>query len=203
MHISEGVLPAAVLAGGAVLSIAGCYIGLRKLDWDKMMTVAMLAAAFFVASLVHVPIGPVSAHLVLNGLLGVVLGWASFPAITVALLLQALLFQFGGLLVLGVNAFNMGLPPVLCYYIFRPMLTGNTTSRSSAAFACGFFSVTLSALLTAGSLALAGDGFIPAAKTLILAHLPVMLIEGIITAFIVGFVHRVRPELLDFAAGTR
>ena len=50
-----------------------------------------------------------SAHLILNGLLGVVLGWAAFPVIFVALLLQAVLFQFGGFTVLGVNTATMGL----------------------------------------------------------------------------------------------
>ena len=59
-----------------------------------------------------------SAHLVLNGLLGALLGFVAFPAITVALLLQALLFQYGGILVLGVNTATMALPPILCYYLF-------------------------------------------------------------------------------------
>lgn len=199
MHISEGILSPAILGGGAVLSAVGCYIGLRNVDWDRILPVAMLAAAFFVASLVHVPVGPVSAHLVLNGLLGVILGWASFPAITVALLLQALLFQYGGLLVLGVNAFNMAMPPVLCYYLFRGLLNGNARMRSVGAVLCGALSVALSGLLTASSLALTGQEFMPVAKAILLAHLPVMAIEGLITMLIVNFIHRVRPELLQFS----
>lgn len=200
MHISEGVLPPSVLLGGAVLTVIGTALGLRRIDWDRIMTVALLAAAFFVASLIHVPIGPVSAHLVLNGLIGVILGWACFPAIVVALLLQALLFQFGGLLVLGVNAFNMALPPVICHYLFRRALTGTATPRTGAAFACGFLSVLMSASLTALSLALAGEGFIPVAQSLLVAHLPVMVVEGCITALVVSFLLRVRPEVLDFTA---
>ena len=47
MHISEGVLSPAVLGAGAVLAAAGIVIGLRKLDYDRLMTVAILAAAFF------------------------------------------------------------------------------------------------------------------------------------------------------------
>ena len=46
-------------------------------------------------------------HLILNGLLGMLLGWAAFPSIFVALMLQAILFQYGGITVLGVNTFNM------------------------------------------------------------------------------------------------
>ena len=93
MHISEGVLSPAVLGAGAALAVAGLAMGLRKLDYDRLMTVAILAATFFVGSLIHVPIGPSSAHLILNGLVGILLGWAAFPAIFVALLLQAVLFH--------------------------------------------------------------------------------------------------------------
>lgn len=199
MHISEGILSPAILASGAGLSLVGCYLGLRSVDWDKILPVSMLAAVFFVASLVHVPIGPVSAHLVLNGLLGLLLGPACFPAITVALLLQALLFQYGGLLVLGVNAFNMAMPPILCYYLFRSMLYGSGTMRSVGAVLCGALSVALSGLLTATTLALAGQAFMPVAKAIFLAHLPIMAIEGLITMLIVNFIHRVRPELLHFS----
>ena len=95
MHIAEGVLSAPVLLTGAVVAAGGTSIGLKKIDYDRIMTVALLAAAFFVASLVHIPIGPASGHLLLNGLMGVILGWGAFPAILVGLFLQALLFQFG------------------------------------------------------------------------------------------------------------
>jgi cobalt/nickel transport system permease protein len=89
MHISEGVLSVPILISGAALTAAGVTIGLRKMRNDTLVTVAILSAAFFVGSLVHIPVGPSSAHLILNGLLGAVLGWASFPAILVGLLLQA------------------------------------------------------------------------------------------------------------------
>ena len=95
MHISQGVLSAAVLAGGAVLAVAGIAAGLRKLEGEALVRTGVLSAAFFAASLVHLPIGPVSIHLVLSGLMGAMLGFAAFPAIFVGLLLQALLFQFG------------------------------------------------------------------------------------------------------------
>ena len=95
MHISEGVLSGPVLLSGAALAVAGTAIGLKKLDYDQVAKVGMLSAAFFVASLIHVPIGPSNAHLILNGLVGLLLGWAAFPAILVALVLQAVLFQFG------------------------------------------------------------------------------------------------------------
>ena len=80
MHISEGVLSGPVLLSGAALAAAGTAIGLKKLNYDRIAQAGILSAAFFVAALVHVPIGPSSAHLILNGLVGLLLGWAAFPA---------------------------------------------------------------------------------------------------------------------------
>ncbi len=71
---------------------------------------AVLSSVFFIASLIHVPVGPSAAHLILNGVCGLLLGWMAFPAILVGLALHALLFQFGGLTTLGVNTFNMAFP---------------------------------------------------------------------------------------------
>ena len=101
MHISEGVLSAPVLVSGGALAAAGTAIGLKKIDYDHIARVGILSATFFVASLVHVPIGPSSVHLIMNGIVGLLLGWAAFPAILVALVLQAVLFQFGGITALN------------------------------------------------------------------------------------------------------
>ena len=201
MHISEGVLAAPVLGGGVLLAAVGTWLGLRKLDYDRLMTVAILSAAFFVASLIHVPVGVSSAHLILNGLLGAVLGWAAFPAILVGLALQALLFQYGGITVLGVNTFNMAAPAVICAMAFKGLLAGNGRGRAVGAFCCGFLSVGLSAGLTAVSLALSGEGFVAAAGALFVAHLPIMVAEGVIVGFAVPFLAKVRPEVLAFRTG--
>jgi cobalt/nickel transport system permease protein len=97
LHITEGILTGPVLFTGAALTVAGTAVGLKKLDYDSIPRVAILSAGFFVASLIHVPVGPASVHLVLNGLVGIMLGWLAFPAILIGLLLQAILFQFGDL----------------------------------------------------------------------------------------------------------
>lgn len=199
MHISEGVLSPAILGLGAVLTVGGTALGLRRLDYDRLMTVAILAAAFFVGSLIHIPIGPSSAHLIVNGLLGVILGWAAFPAILVALMLQSVLFQYGGFTVLGVNAFNMAFPAVLSFLLLRPLLSRPGRMRATAAFCCGAFSVAGAAVLTAASLAFTDEGFLQAAQLLFLAHVPVMIVEGIVTMLAISFLSRVRPEILSFA----
>jgi len=199
MHISEGVLSPAILIGGTVLTTAGVAIGLKKLDQDEIPLIGILSAAFFVASLIHVPVGPASVHLVLNGLLGFILGWKAFPAILVGLALQALLFQYGGITTLGVNTLNMALPAIICYYIFRQGL-GKNAKRSVfalSAFFVGFLAVFFSGILVGFSLYFTGEAFLPAAKIVVLAHVPVMLIEGILTSACALFLRKVRPELLE------
>ena len=197
MHISEGVLSAPVLVTGAALAAAGVSVGLKKMDYEKIPHVAVLSSAFFVASLIHVPIGPANAHLILNGINGLLLGWLCFPAILVALLLQAILFQFGGITVLGINTVNMALPGVICYYLFSRFVNRERGPISlAAAFACGLFAVFLSGILVALCLVFSEEAFISVAKLIVLFHLPVMTIEGIITLFCVAFLKRVKPELL-------
>ena len=186
-----------VLAGGAGLAVVGCAIGLKKLDYEAIPRVAILSAAFFVASLIHVPVGPVGAHLVLNGLMGLLLGWMAFPAILIALFLQALLFQFGGLTVLGVNTVTMAAPAVICFFVFRRFLRGQGVIAAVAAFACGALAMLLSGLLVATALITTGQAFLKVAELVLLAHIPIMIIEGIITLFIFQFLKKVRPEMLE------
>jgi cobalt/nickel transport system permease protein len=198
MHISEGILSAPVLVSGAALTMAGTAVGLKKLDYDRIPQVAILSAGFFVACLVHVPIGPASAHLVLNGLMGLLLGWVAFPAILIGLILQAVLFQFGGLTSLGVNTLNMALPAVLCYLSLRAGIRSeNITISMASSFLCGSGAVLLGSLMLAASLVFTGDDFLVVAKIVFFAHIPVMVIEGLIAALCVRFLKRVRPEVLE------
>jgi cobalt/nickel transport system permease protein len=150
-----------------------------------------------VASLIHVPVGPVGLHLVLNGLMGLLLGWLAFPAILIALFLQALLFQFGGLTVLGVNTFTMAAPAVICFYLYRGFLRRGGSFAAVAAFACGATAILLSAVLVAVALLTTGQAFFEVAELVALAHIPVMIVEGIITMFVFVFLQKVRPEMLE------
>ncbi len=196
MHISEGVLSGPVIFSGVALAAAGTAIGLKKLDFDRIGQAGLLAAAFFVASLIHVPIGPSNVHLILNGLVGLLLGWSAFPVILVALLLQAVLFQYGGITTLGVNTVIMAAPAVAGYYVYTISLRIKPSLMLPAAFATGFIAVFLAACLAAIALISANNDFSEAAIMLATAHLPVMAIEGIISAFCVGFLHKVLPEVL-------
>jgi cobalt/nickel transport system permease protein len=196
MHISEGVLSGPVLLSGAALAAAGTAVGLKALDYDRIAKAGMLSGAFFVASLVHVPLGPVSVHLILNGLVGLLLGWAAFPALLVALALQAVFFQFGGITTLGVNTTLMALPAVLCYLAFGRLVFRGPTVAAAAAFACGCLSVALAGVLASLALMFTEESFWSVAALVLAAHVPVMIIEGIITAMCVLFIRRVQPAML-------
>jgi cobalt/nickel transport system permease protein len=197
MHISEGVLSAPVLLAGAALSTAGVAIGLKRMDYGKIPEVAVLSSAFFVASLLRVPIGPANIHLTLNGLLGLLLGWMAFPSVLVALVLQALLFQFGGFTTLGVNALVMAAPAVLLHYVFRPVLRKRGRGPClMAGFGAGALGVALALVLTVLALLGTGSEFAGISKLLVLAHLPAVAAEGAVSAFAVLFLYKVKPEAL-------
>lgn len=179
------------MAGGGVLW------GLYKLRIERLPHVAVLAAAFFVASLIHLKIGPTSVHPVLSGLMGALLGWAAIPAIFVGLALQFLLFTHGGLTTLGVNTVNMAGPAVLAYLVFRrPMFEREGAISLMAAFLCGSLPIMVSAGLIYFELYLSADQFLRAAQVQWLAHLPLAAAEGVLTAMAVGFLKRVESPLL-------
>ncbi len=156
-----------------------------------------MSAVFFVASLIHVPIGPSAAHLVLNGLCGVLLGWAAVPAIFVGLSLQALLFQFGGLTTLGVNTFVMAAPAVIAYYFGGLGVNSpNPFKRRIVEFLVGASAIAITAVFAGLALFETSASFLGAVKLILAAHIPIMIVEGFITMFILEFLRRVKPEIL-------
>jgi cobalt/nickel transport system permease protein len=187
-----------------VLAAGGVAYGLRSLTLERIPAAGVLSASFFVASLIHVPVGPSSVHLILNGLAGLILGWAAFPALFVGLLLQAVFFGFGGLTVLGVNALNIAFPAVLAGLLFGPMIRrGRPRTAALWAGIGGGFAIAATTGMVAASLALSGQEFVAAAKLVFVAHLPIMAIEGFLTGFAVLLARRVKPELFTAFAEAR
>lgn len=196
-HIPDGVLSASVLIGGALVSAGLLTQALRRLDYERLPQAAVLAAAFFVSSLISIPIGPSSVHLLLNGLMGLLLGWTAVPALLVALVLQAAFFGFGGVLVLGVNTMNMAVPALVCALALAPLARRVAPRRLFWVGAtAGALGVLLTAVLVALSLGLSGEPFVPAARVLAIAYLPLAAVEALITGTVVAFLQRVDPELL-------
>jgi cobalt/nickel transport system permease protein len=198
MHISDGVLPPTIWIGSGVITAGIAAVSLRKMDVDDVPKVAVVTASFFVASLLHVKFGPTSVHLILNGFAGVLLGWTAFVSILVGLALQAFLFGHGGVTTLGVNAIMMGLPALASYQLFRLQSKFNFKVNDFLwGFLAGFLAVFLGTIILAVLLTMSGEQFFGIAKLAAIAHLPVMVIEGIVTGFVVSFLKRVQPEILE------
>ena len=200
-HIPDGLLSAPVLVSGAVAAVMGVGLGLRRLDERLIPRAGILAAALFVGSLVAIPVGPTSVHVLLSGLMGLMLGVAVFPAVFVMLLLQALLFGFGGLTTLGVNTVNIALPGVAFAALLGPMIRRADNGRRAAlAGLLGALSVAGTGGLVALSLALSSSDYTPVASVLLATYAPLMIGEAFVTATIVAFLGRVRPAALQPAA---
>ena len=211
MHIPDGILPVAVAAGGYVAAGATMWYSLRQIDKldeprQHIPKAALLTATFFVSSLIYIPVPPTSIHLLLSGLMGAVLGYFAFPAIFIGLLFQAIIFGHGGLTTLGVNALILGLPALLAHLIFqlrgRLNLQDSETMTAVFGFLAGAIGVTFAVLtfFTILITTIPADMDVAAEQGAIiamtLAHLPLVIVEGAITAMLVTFLKRVKPELL-------
>ncbi|MEN6437353.1 MAG: cobalt transporter CbiM [Syntrophobacter sp.] len=196
MHISDGVLPASVAVGGFAASLAIIAWSSRKTKAEDFPKIAVMTSAFFVASLIHVPIGPTSVHLLIPGLVGILLGRSAFISISLGLLLQSILFQFGGITALGANSLMMGLPALVSGWVFLKFKGRSLFSHVIAGAVAGGGGVVLAALLLAVLLLTGGEDFLGVAKIAVYAHLPVIVIETGVSAFVVSFLYKVKPELL-------
>lgn len=196
-HIPDGVLSMPVLVGGAGVAVGAVALGLRRISDRDIPRVAILASGFFALSLFALPVGPSSVHLLLGGLMGIVLGPAIFPAVCVALLLQAVMFGFGGLTTLGVNIVNIALPGAMVGMLVQPLIARATPAGAAviaglASAAC----VACTGLLVAAALSLSSTDYILSARVMMATYLPLMVVEGLVGGFCISFVKRVKPELL-------
>jgi cobalt/nickel transport system permease protein len=213
VHISDGMLSLPVLAAGWAITIALIAVALW---WSKkkgnleeeIPKLSVMTAAFFVASLIHVPIGPTSAHFLLNGLVGVILGIFAFPAIFIGIALQAVLFQHGGITTIGINTAVMGIPALIAFGIFRVgnkvgmLVMRKESSVGIIGALAGGVAVFLTVIFTAFSLILTSkEAFFAIALALAVAHIPVMVIEAVVVGSIVVFLVRVKPELIGSLGG--
>ncbi len=200
MHISDGVLPLSISLASYAVTAAGIAYSLKKTDQKDLPKIAVVTSSFFVASLIHLPMGPTSVHLLLPGLVGALLGpAAAFLSITVGLVLQSILFQFGGLTALGANCIMIGVPAVVCGTLFQFLQGSSIQQNSFAGAVAGGLGICLAALLLAGLLYTGGEDFFGVAQIALAAHLPVMIIEAAVSACSISFISRVKPEMLTWS----
>jgi cobalt/nickel transport system permease protein len=204
MHLPDGVVPVEFALAGYGASAAICALCLRRIAAQRdpaaaIPRAAMLTAAFFAATLVAIPVPPVSVHMVLSGLMGVMLGWFAFPAILVGLFLQAVMFGHGGLTSLGLNGVIIGLPALLAGGLYRlagarmPAVAAAGAGAGAVAVALALFA----AILLAGLPTQIDAGAERVAlAAMAVAHLPLMLAEGAIVLAVLAVLRRVEPGML-------
>ena len=210
MHIPDGFLPPQVCLAGYALTGGVTWYSLRQIKRDRytqanIPKASLLTAAFFVASLVSIPVPPTSVHLIFNGLMGAVLGYYAFPAILIGLFFQAVMFQHGGMSTLGINAIIIGTPAIAAYHLFRQRehLQGKRQILTKVlSFAAGAGALLLSATMFAVLLitCISPDMDVNAERTAILVSLSgygiQAIVEGLFSVMLISFLEQVKPELL-------
>lgn len=188
MHIADGVLSTPVIVatyGATVASMAVAGKGIKEEDIPK---ISLVAGTFFAVSLISIPVPPTTVHPLLCGLIGIILGKKAPLAFFPALLLQALLFRHGGITSLGANTIMLSIPAYVSYYLFK---TIPARKREIKAGAIGVISVAITLGILVLLLNLSdprfSQGDFSVVGFVVVSHIPVMIIEGILTASAVGF----------------
>ena len=207
MHIPDGFLSSAVAVLGWGLAVLLLGTALRQtrrqLGERQVPVMGVLAAFIFAAQAVNFPVAAgTSGHLIGAALAAITLGpWAAVLVMTAVVAVQALLFQDGGLIVMGWNLVNMaGLAVLGGYASYRGVLRlvgGHRGGRLAAAFAAAWVSVEVGALATAVELAASGTTTLsfglPAMASV---HALIGLGEGVITIGALALLLTARPEIL-------
>jgi cobalt/nickel transport system permease protein len=211
MHMADALLSPAVgttFWAGSFGVIAYCSKRLKEQINDKITPLMGIIAAFvFAAQMINftIPGTGSSGHIGGGMLLAILLGpYAAFVAIASVLSIQCLFFADGGILALGSNIWNLGIYPCFIAYplIYKPIVrsgssSGKTTIASIAsvvaALQLGAFSVVIQTVLSGRSELPLGTF----AALMLPIHLAIGLVEGFVTAGVVNFVRKSRPEILE------
>ncbi|MHC4887573.1 MAG: cobalt transporter CbiM [Planctomycetota bacterium] len=194
MHLPDDTLSLPICGATWLLTAGGVWVGLKRLRETDIPKTGVLASTFFIATLISVPVPPGSVHLFLNGLMGMVLGWATFPAILLALLLQAIQFGHGGYTTLGANTLTMALPALMAYALFK---RGGLGTGKTWVFVITMLTVACTCLMQAGLLWASGREFSALAVAVLVGNLPVLFLDAFFTTAVVGLLQKARPELLN------
>ncbi len=195
VHIADGYLVHSWEIGGYAVLVVGIAASLWRISDREIPRVGVLAAALFVSSQGHIPFGVFSVHLLLNGLAGVILRHRAPLAVIVGLTLQTLLFAHGGWGPLGVNFAVLSLPAVLAGAGYRPL--ARRVSPFVGGLLMGLATAAVTVLLHASVLyfgSIEQKGYV--AGISLVAHLPVIVIEGIGVGFACRVLAKAKPEWL-------
>lgn len=196
MHIADGVLSISVAVATTAGAIGVLAYSLRGTKEEEIPKISLLSGAFFVASLINIPVGPTSAHPLLGGFLGLMLGRRAPFAIVIGLILQAILFQHGGISTFGANTLLMSIPALLVYWGL-PFI--KKIPLFFKGFIGGFFAVMAGVLLLVLLLLFSdqryAEGDFSVIRIVLLAYFPLALLEGVLTGFAVRHLYAMKPSL--------
>ena len=214
MHMTDALLSPAVgltMAAAGVAAVAAAVAKVKKdeLSEKKIPIMGVAGAMVFAAQMINFAIpatgssGHIGGGILLAGLLG---GFPAFLSITAVLIIQCLFFADGGLLALGCNIFNIGVIPCLVVYplVFRPFLKKGIGYKrlSAASIASSVIALELGAFCVVLQTVLSGIALFPFgafAALMLPIHLAIGLVEGAVTAAVLCFIYRMRPEIIDTA----
>ena len=214
MHMSDALLSPVVgltmaAVGVAAVGVAVANVKKDELSDSKIPLMGVAGAMVFAAQMINFTIpatgssGHIGGGILLAGLLG---GVPAFLAITAVLVIQCLFFADGGLLALGCNVFNLGVIPCLLVYplVFKPLVSRgiNYKRLSAASILSVVIGLELGAFCVVLQTALSGRIQIPLGFFTVLMlsiHLVIGLVEGVVTAAVLSFIHKTRPEIVDSA----
>lgn len=195
MHLADGVLSIPVIIATYGASIASLGIGAKGIEDEDIPKISLMSATFFAVSLISIPIPPTTVHPLLCGLIGIILGKRSALAFFPALLLQALLFKHGGITSLGANSIMLFIPAYISYLLYKKLPIKKTLIRAGIV---GAISVMMTVVVLIFLLALTDSRFaqgdFSVVKIAVVGHLPLVIVEAIITAFAVQFIEKNKPN---------
>ena len=198
VHIADGILAPEVWIAGLIITGIILVYTLSKVKAEEIPKLSLVTSAIFIASLIHIPVGPTSVHLILAGLAGILLGLGAYPSIFTAILLQAFLFQHGGITTIGINTINIGLPALASYYLYIFGINHTNIKHKLLIFGAlaGGIAIVLAIVLTSIVLFVTGEEFLGVVVLLAVAHVPVVIIEAAIVGSVAEFLTKVKPEML-------
>ncbi len=204
LHIPDGFLSLPIALMAWLISALLILIAIRRTGHQygerQIPLMGVMAAFIFAGQLINFPVGGgTSGHLLGGALAAILLGpWGGMLVMTAVIVVQALLFQDGGLVVMGANILNMGLiTSVIGYGLYRSSARSGKLIRLSVAGAAAWLSVMAGALATALQLWLSGTSplrlVVPA---MLSVHALIGVGEALITGAALGFLNRIRPDLV-------
>lgn len=205
LHIPDGFLSLPVAVIFWVVALGLIAIAVRRTQSElgerQIPLMGLMAAFIFAAQMINFPVaGGTSGHLLGGALAAITLGpWAAMIVMASVIGVQALLFQDGGLIVMGANIFNMGLLTALIGYgLYRSAAGARPSVRLAMAGLAAWLSVMAGALATALQLWLSGTALLRVVVPAMLGvHALIGIGEALITVAALAFISRVRPDLIE------